>query len=174
MTNDQLIEALEDLDDDTIKTLAEKAKPLQKHIDRRVSGAISKAKETPDDPAKTSLEDREKLLERKETVLSAAIERGLDPKAAMALLGIGSDATDEERLDLIAEYTQATEQATKDQILKDHVRTPRISQISAETPDEHILEHPEHYPSDIVDAALTRGIAKESEKRTLRQVMGGR
>ena len=62
----------------------------------------------------------------------------------------------------------------KDQILKDHVRTPRISQISAETPDEHILDHPENYPADIVASALDRGMAKEREKRTLRHVMGGR
>ncbi len=173
MTTDQLIEEIDDLDDDTIKAISLKAKPLQKHIDRRVSNALAKAKETSDPPEPT-LDDREKLLERKETILSAAIDRGLDPKAAMALLGIGSDATDEERLDLIVEYTQTTEQAVKDQILKDHARTPRISQISTETPDEHILANPEQYPSDIVNAALERGIAKESEKRTLRHIMGGR
>lgn len=171
MTNEeQIIELFDALDEDQIKAIALSVKPLQQHIDRRVTGAIAKAKETPDEP---TLDDREKLLERKETVLSSAIERGLDPKAAMALLGIGSEATDDERLDLIVEYTQTTEQAAKDQILKDHVRNPRTSQLSTETPDEHILAHPESYPSDIVNDALDRGIAKESEKRTLRQVMGG-
>ena len=174
MTTDQLIEALDGLDDDGIKTIAEKAKTLQRHVDRRVSGAVdtavAKAKEAPDEP---SVEDREKLLERKETVLSLAVARGLDPKAAFALLGIDSDSTDEDRLDAIAEYAAKATQDTKDQILKDHVRNPRISDISTETPDDQILGNPEHYPPDIVNAALDRGMAKEREKRTLRQVMGG-
>ncbi len=152
----------------------EKAKTLQRHVDRRVSGAVdtavAKAKEAPDEP---SVEDREKLLERKETVLSLAVARGLDPKAAFALLGIDSDSTDEDRLDAIAEYAAKATQDTKDQILKDHARTPRISQLSTETPDDHILANPESYPADIVNAALDRGMAKEREKRTLRQVMGG-
>ncbi len=174
MTTDQLIEALDALDDDGIRAIAEKAKTLQRHVDRRVSGAVdtavAKAKEAPDEP---SVEDREKLLERKETVLSLAVARGLDPKAAFALLGIDSDSTDEDRLDAIAEYAAKATQDTKDQILKDHARTPRISQLSTETPDDHILANPEHYPPDIVNAALDRGMAKEREKRTLRQVMGG-
>ncbi len=174
MTTDQLIEEIDGLDAAGIKMIAEKAKTLQRHVDRRVSGAVdtavAKAKEAPDEP---SVEDREKLLERKETVLSLAVARGLDPKAAFALLGIDSDSTDEDRLDAIAEYAATATQDTKDQILKDHARTPRISQLSTETPDDHILANPESYPADIVNAALDRGMAKEREKRTLRQVMGG-
>ncbi len=175
MTTDQLIEELDGLDDDGIKTIAEKAKTLQRHIDRRVSGAVdtAKAKATDEPDPATVLEAKEKLLERKETVLSLAVARGLDPKAAFALLGIDSDSTDEDRLDAIAEYAAKATQDTKDQILKDHVRNPRISQLSTETPDDHILANPESYPADIVNAALDRGMAKEREKRTLRQVMGG-
>ena len=173
MTTNELIEALEDLDADTIKAIAEKAKPLQKHIDRRVSGAIIKAKETTDDDPATALDAKAKALDRKETVLSLAIERGIDPKAAFSLLGIDSDSTDEDRLDAIAEYAEKATQDTKDQILKNNTRTPRISQLSTETSDEHILANPEHYPSDIVNAALERGLEQEREKRTLRSAMGG-
>ena len=160
MTTNELIEALD-----------EKAKPLQKFVDRRVSGAIVKAKESPAEP---TLEDREKLLERKETVLSSAIERGLDPKAAMALLGIGSDdATDDERLDLIVEYTQTTEQATKDAILKEHTRNPRLGSLDM-TPMslEQIAELPDHVqaklPPSVTEPALQAHIDKRKSLPTPR------
>ncbi len=173
MTIEELTAGIAELDETGIAQLAEKAKTLQRHIDRRVSGAVDTAKATAEPDPATVLEAKEKLLERKETVLSLAVARGLDPKAAFALLGIDSDSTDEDRLDAIAEYAAKATQDTKDQILKDHVRNPRISQLSTETPDDHILANPEHYPPDIVNAALDRGMAKEREKRTLRQVMGG-
>ena len=175
MTTDQLIEALDGLDDDGIKTIAEKAKTLQRHVDRRVSGAVdtavAKAKEAPDEP---SVEDREKLLERKEKVLSLAVERGIDPRSAFTLLGIDNDSDDADRLDAVLEYGKTAEQKTKDQILKDHTRTPRLGDLSTETTDEYIVENPERFPPDLVDGATRREIAKESEKRTLRHVLGGR
>ena len=92
----------------------------------------------------------------------------------MALLGIGSDVSDEDRLDLIVEYTQTTERATKDAILKEHTRNPRTSDLSTVTTDEYIVENPENFPPDIVDGATRREIAKESEKRSLRHILGGR
>lgn len=175
MTTDQLIEALDGLDDDGIKTIAEKAKTLQRHVDRRVSGAVdtavAKAKEAPDEP---SVEDREKLLERKEKVLSLAVERGIDPRSAFTLLGIDNDSDDADRLDAVLEYGKTAEQKTKDQILKDHTRTPRLGDLSTVTTDEHIIENPERYPPDIVDSATRRLMTEEREKRNLRSLMGGR
>ena len=171
MTTNELIETLDGLDDDGIRTIAEKAKTLQRHIDRRVNGAIAKAKETPAEP---TLEDREAALTRREGIASLAIEKGIAPSTAMALLGMGEDSSDAERLDMIVEYTEATETRVKDQILRDHVRNPRVSELSTETPDEYVLEHPEQFPADITTAALDRSMAKDREKRTLRHVMGGR
>ncbi len=176
MTTNDLIEALDGLDDDGIKTIAEKAKTLQRHIDRRVSGAVdtAKAKATDEPDPATALDAKEKLLERKEHILALAAERGIDHREAYKFLGVDDeDLDDADRLDALVEYGKNSETKAKDQILKDHARTPRISQLSTETPDDQILGNPEHYPPDIVNAALDRGMAKEREKRTLRQVMGG-
>ena len=171
MTIEELTAGIAELDETGIAQLAEKAKTLQRHIDRRVSGAVdtAKAKATDEPDPATALDAKEKLLERKEHILALAAERGIDHREAYKFLGVD----DADRLDALVEYGKNSETKAKDQILKDHARTPRISQLSTETPDDHILANPEHYPPDIVNAALDRGMAKEREKRTLRQVMGG-
>jgi hypothetical protein len=184
MTTDQLIEEIDGLDDDGIKTIAEKAKTLQRHIDRRVSGAVdtAKAKATAEPDPATVLEAKEKLLERKETVLSLAVARGLDPKAAFALLGIDSDSTDEDRLDAIAEYAEKATQDTKDQILKDHARNPRkgdprlsldpmsLEEIN-ELSDAEILAMPE----SIMSQAFKRyDVENSPQRKTLRRSIAER
>ena len=183
MTTDQLIEALDGLDDDGIKTIAEKAKTLQRHVDRRVSGAVdtavAKAKEAPDEP---SVEDREKLLERKEKVLSLAVERGIDPRSAFTLLGIDNDSDDADRLDAIAEYAEKATQDTKDQILKDHARNPRkgdprlsldpmsLEEIN-ELSDAEILAMPE----SIMSQAFKRyDVENSPQRKTLRRSIAER
>ena len=176
MTIEELTAGIAELDETGIAQLAERTKPLQRHIDRRVSGAVdtAKAKATDEPDPATALDAKEKLLERKEHILALAAERGIDHREAYKFLGVDDeDLDDADRLDALVEYGKNSETKAKDQILKDHARTPRISQLSTETPDDHILAHPENFPPDIVNAALDRGMAKEREKRTLRQVMGG-
>lgn len=72
------------------------------------------------------LDARADLLDRKERALALALDRGLDPKAAFTLLGL-DDATDEERLDSLAEHTAATEKAAIERTLRTNGR--RIEQV---------------------------------------------
>lgn len=183
MNIEELIEALDSLDDSGIKTIAERAKVLQRHVDRRVSGAvdtaIAKAKETPVEP---TVDDREKLLERKEKALSLAVERGIDPKKAFALLGIDNDSDDEDRLNAIAAYGASTEQKTKDAILAEHVRNPRkgdprlsLDPMSLEEinklSDAEILA----MPGDVMDAAFKRyDVENSPQRKTLRRSIAER
>ena len=104
-------------------------------------------------------------------------ELELDPDRVEQFVDLGSDEADSKIRDMAEWKTNLVDSATtktKDEILKEHSRTPRLSDISTATTDEYIVENPENFPPDIVDGATRREIAKESEKRSLRHILGGR
>ena len=182
MTDKELMAEIEARSDDEVSTLVEGSRGLKRYRDRFNQQSLDTYRERhPDqDPEPDPAKDREKFETEKKTwreSMSLCRELGLDPDRVERFVDLGSDEADSKIRDMAEWKTNITETATtntKDEILKDHTRNPRTSDLSTATSDEYIVENPERFPPDLVDGATRREIAKESEKRTLRHVLGGR
>lgn len=83
--------------------------------------STGKKKGAEDDEKAHATAEREKLLDRREHVFELSLEKGIDPKVALTVLGLDETTSDDEnRLDAIGEIKQAT----KDGLLRDNGRLP--------------------------------------------------
>ena len=120
--------------------------------------------ETKDNEA--ALEARTSLLDRKERVFTLAAERGLDPKAAISLLGL-DESTDEQRLDNLG----VIRQAVVDETLKTNGRRPHesvklnMSPMSLEAINKLPEDQLKRMNPEVVDKALTDHLADIKNKR---------
>ena len=73
--------------------------------------------------SEAGIDAREKLVERKLEAMKLATDRNLDVETAFSLLGLDDDATDESRLDAVADIKQAA----RNEFLKANGRQPHIS-----------------------------------------------
>ena len=113
------------------------------------------------------LAEKERLLDRRERVFNTAVERGVDPKSALSLLGL-DDADDEARFEALDTIVQAE----RDRILKANGRKPHenirlgaggdmtLEQIN-ELPDDQIRQ----LPAEVMNKAWE---VAEQESRTRR------
>jgi hypothetical protein len=182
MTDKELMTEIELRSDDEVSTLVEGSRGLKRYRDRFNQQALDTYRERHqgEEPEPDPMKDRETFEKEKKNWRESMVlcrELALDPDRVEQFVDLGSDEADSKIRDMAEWKTNLVDSATtktKDEILKDHTRTPRLSDISTATTDEYIVENPENFPPDIVDGATRREIAKESEKRSLRHILGGR
>ena len=174
--------SFDDATDEDIVALMKNSKQFAKLLDQRVSRAIetyaanhpSDDGEEKDDGQAQANAERAATLDRKERIFNLAIERDIDPKTALSLLGL-DDADDAERLDSL----EAIRQSERDRILKANGRTFNDVKLrsAGELTLEEISRMPDHVQEnlapEITDKALSNYIESKKGSGTLRAALTG-
>ena len=158
----------------------EKLKKAVSNADRNVSAQVAENKrlqalsdgkepDTPEPPADDALDRRRDELDRKERVLTLAVEKGIDPGQAFELLGL--DADDGERLDRFIAHDEQTRAQAREDILAANGRTPskRVfgSELTADDYEKMPSDMLENIDTSVLSSALEK--ADPTEPLTLRQ-----
>ena len=174
-TNEELLEQLNDM-----RTENEKLKKRVSATDRNVSAQVvenkrlqaladGKEPDTPEPPADDALDRRRDKLDRRERVLTLAVEKGIDPGQAFELLGL--DADDGERLDRFIAHDEQIRTKAREDILGANGRTPVKNIFTAELTADDYDKMPndmlQNIDSSVLSSALER--AEPTEPMTLRQ-----
>ena len=174
-TNEELLEQLNDM-----RTENEKLKKRVSATDRNVSAQVvenkrlqaladGKEPDTPEPPADDALDRRRDKLDRRERVLTLAVEKGIDPGQAFELLGL--DADDGERLDRFIAHDEQTRAQAREDILAANGRTPskRVfgSELTADDYEKMPSDMLENIDTSVLSSALEK--ADPTEPLTLRQ-----
>ncbi len=178
MTIEELTAGIAELDETGIAQLAERTKPLQAHVDKRVQRAVETyaEKHGAPEPEKV-ISDRESKLDHRETLFNEAIARELPPATVLAMFD--PEASIETRLDLLQEYREEAETVTKRAILKDAARNPRLGTLNMDPLSlEQIAELPDHVqaklPPSVTEPALQAHIDKRKSIPSVRSEIRSR
>ena len=179
MKIDEIIQAVEDLDEDGIAHLIDKSKPLQSARDKHTAQGIRSYQgnhpPAPENPPENEIEKARAKVAQKEELFDLAVEKGLDPKSTIALFADG--LSNAERLDILSTYGESVAEKTKDRILQDYGREvterPRLDlrEPTYEELNRMSDEQLRRLPPETMTRAVEREIASSKEKKTLRSVL---
>ena len=174
---------IDEMTDSDITGLLKSSKQFRRLVDMHVTKGIQSyaEKHPPADPVEDkdddqaqALAEKAAILDRKERIFALALERGIDPKAALSLLGL-DDATDDERFDSLDQIRQVA----KNEMLRDNGRLPHqgvklgngdvtLEQIGAMSEQQQAELSPE-----TVDRAFELHNADKKKGGTLRAQLSG-
>lgn len=141
----------------------EQVRKAQSGSDRRVqelseeNAALKQKLEETSTKGAETVSKRQQELDRKERVLSLAVEKGIKPEDAFTLLGLdGSD--DEDRLDAYTKSLDAKKAEAADEFAKKHGRKIQHAQLGRKTSYEELLRMPDRQIDKMSDAEFTGAI----------------